>query len=271
MDGFTVDDFYDWVIEPFLPLLRNLAPLDSGTVSTLQDFLYPATWFYTLRVVAGELAPAPYTTSQDDDDDEPRYGVHLSDELCSRWPLFIPSKLEICAPRKEQIYSGIPSKVQLVGTNHIFFLKLVGRGDKKLAKRELSNYEKIDDSGLDEELRISRLHGLVRDETGQVFGLLLTYIDCRALNLACALKSNVPLSLRRQWAAQVESTVERLHAAGIIWGDAKAANVLIDINKEAWVADFGGGYTEGWVDKESAGTVAGDLQGLAKIIDFLGV
>ena len=68
-----------------------------------------------------------------------------------------------------------------------------------------------------------------------------------------------------------EATIERLHEANIIWGDVKTANVLIDGNNDAWVIDFGGGYTEGWVDKGLAGTVAGDLQGMAKIMSFLGV
>ena len=49
----------------------------------------------------------------------------------------------------------------------------------------------------------------------------------------------------------------------------KAANVLIDKDNNAWIIDFGGGYTEGWVDRDKAGTVEGDLQGLANIMDFI--
>ncbi|KAK1948708.1 hypothetical protein LY78DRAFT_39560, partial [Colletotrichum sublineola] len=56
---------------------------------------------------------------------------------------------------------------------------------------------------------------------------------------------------------------------GIIWGDVKAENVLIDREDNAWIIDFGGSYTPGWVDKEKAGTLAGDAQGLAKILDIL--
>lgn len=89
IDGFTVEDFYDWVVEPFLPLLRNLSPLNEGAVSTLQDFLFPETRFFTLRTVSGELVPFPYMIDEADDD-EPGYGVHLPNELCSRWQLFVP-------------------------------------------------------------------------------------------------------------------------------------------------------------------------------------
>ncbi|KAI1370112.1 hypothetical protein F4677DRAFT_439270 [Hypoxylon crocopeplum] len=244
IDGLTVDDFYDWVIEPFLPLLRDLPSLNGGAVSTLHDFFFPETEFFALCAVAEALTPLPYVTSEVDGDD-PRYGVRLPNELCSRWPSFVPSDIEICAERPEEALSGMPERVRPVGAENFFFFKLLRQGDVQFAKRELSNYGKIDDAKLGEELCISRLHGLVRDDTGLTFGLLLTNIDCKASTLACAAKPGVPISLRRKWAAQVKSTVERLHAAGIIWGDVKAANVLIDVNKEAWVIDFSRGYTEG--------------------------
>ncbi|CRK31666.1 hypothetical protein BN1708_016006 [Verticillium longisporum] len=74
-----------------------------------------------------------------------------------------------------------------------------------------------------------------------------------------------------KWKNQVCCTVEALHTAGVIWGDVKADNVLIDENDDAWVTDFGGGYTEGWVKKESAGSLAGDAEGLTTILKTIGV
>lgn len=64
-------------------------------------------------------------------------------------------------------------------------------------------------------------------------------------------------------------TLEWLHKANIIWGDVKAANVLIDVNENAWLIDFGGGYTRGWVEKNHMETIEGDLEGLSKIKDLL--
>ncbi|KAI1192849.1 hypothetical protein F5X97DRAFT_316191 [Nemania serpens] len=285
IDGVTVEDFYDWIIEPFLPLLRDLPSMDGSAVPTLQDFFFPETRYFTLRGDASGLVPVPYM-DPNVKPDKPAYGVHLPNELCSRWRSFSPSDLEIyaqrrsfappdleiCADRPETVLSGTPRTVRPVSGTNTFFLKLVHWGDANSTNQELSSYGKIDDAELDEELRIPRLHGLVRDDTGRVLGLLLTNIDCRNSTLACAASNPaVPDSQRRKWAAQVKSTVERLHAAGIIWGDVKPENVLIDVTKEAWVIDFGGGYTEGCVDKDSAGTVAGDLQGLANMMSFLGV
>lgn len=60
-----------------------------------------------------------------------------------------------------------------------------------------------------------------------------------------------------------------LHYQSIIWGDAKADNILIDTQDNAWIIDFGGSYTLGWVDAEKAGTIEGDMQGLAKIMDII--
>uniref|UniRef100_A0A0D2YEI5 Aminoglycoside phosphotransferase domain-containing protein n=2 Tax=Fusarium oxysporum TaxID=5507 RepID=A0A0D2YEI5_FUSOF len=127
---------------------------------------------------------------------------------------------------------------------------------------ELDKYQSIRDAHLDESLLISQLIGLVRDQTGQAFGLLLNYIDCGHRILLCAAQPDTSRELRPTWAQQ-------LHAAGIVWGDAKPDNVLVDQKNDAWLIDFGGGYTNGWVSKELSGTVEGDLQALKKINEFL--
>lgn len=79
-------------------------------------------------------------------------------------------------------------------------------------------------------------------------------------------------------ATEVGGAASRLHRStapcwnsGIIWGDAKPDNVLIDSNQDAWVVDFGGGYTEGWVPKQLAETMEGDRHGLEKIVEFIGI
>ena len=54
-------------------------------------------------------------------------------------------------------------------------------------------------------------------------------------------------------------------------GDGKASNIIIDDQDNAWLIDFGGGWTEGWVDKEVADTVEGDEQAVNSIVNSLGV
>ncbi|KAI0432103.1 hypothetical protein F5Y09DRAFT_329919 [Xylaria sp. FL1042] len=115
--------------------------------------------------------------------------------------------------------------------------------------------------------RVCCLHGVVQVEDG-IVGMLFDWIDKKAV-LSAALASERTVDIKRRWASQIKATVEWLHACGVVWGDAKDANVLIDKDENAWVIDFGGSYTPGWVDKEKAGTLEGDMQGLEKIMKIL--
>ena len=76
---------------------------------------------------------------------------------------------------------------------------------------------------------------------------------------------------RRKWASQIWETINRLHAVGVIWGDGKASNVVIDEQDDAWLIDFGGGFTKGWVDEDLADTIEGDEQAVRSIMDFLNI
>ncbi|KAH8724866.1 hypothetical protein GQ44DRAFT_617233 [Phaeosphaeriaceae sp. PMI808] len=266
LDGLTVDDFYDWVLEPFLPIFRNVPPLVGYQKPTLQDYLFPDTMEYTLRAVKEELIP--FLNSQVQSGQLP-YGVRLCQELCSLWPSFHPRQVQLCDDYPEEALSRAPTKVLVDGKTTCFF-KAYYSGDTRSARDELSNYKSIGEARLEQHLRISRLYGLIRDNnSGLVYGLLLSYIDCRNLTLGCAVKPNTPSYFRQQWANQITHILKSLHEVGIIWGDVKPDNVLIDVNKDAWIIDFGGGYTEGWVERKIAGTVQGDLQGLAKILEYL--
>ena len=52
---------------------------------------------------------------------------------------------------------------------------------------------------------------------------------------------------------------------GLVWGDAKPDNVVIDKKMDAWVVDFEGGWSPDYVDQDKMETVEGDLQGLLRI------
>lgn len=101
-------------------------------------------------------------------------------------------------------------------------------------------------------------------------GLVLSYIDCDGATLNCVDGHDPKFSnLRQKWVDQIAQTLEKLHSHNIVWGDAKAANVLIDVNEDAYLIDFGGGYTEGWIEKEKSNSIDGDLQGLENIKRYL--
>lgn len=56
---------------------------------------------------------------------------------------------------------------------------------------------------------------------------------------------------------------------GIVWGDAKAENVLNGAEDNAWITDFGGGCIVGWGDAGQEETIEWDTQGPSKNTGFL--
>ena len=82
---------------------------------------------------------------------------------------------------------------------------------------------------------------------------------------------NPSRSLKEKWNHQIKDTVRALHRHGIIWGDVKPGNVLIDCERNSWLIDFGGGFNSGYVDEDEdvVETVEGDLQGVSRMEETL--
>lgn len=72
---------------------------------------------------------------------------------------------------------------------------------------------------------VPRLLGLVTSG-GQVVGILEEFVD--GANLYDFNIDDAPSTQRRQWKCQIAQALTRLHQSGIIWGDVKPGNVLID-------------------------------------------
>lgn len=119
-------------------------------------------------------------------------------------------------------------------------------------------------------IRIPQLLGYVRHaDTGRVVGFLRQWVPGRRLR-----DMDVPAmsaQRRQKWIGQIREALHMLHAKGIIWGDGKASNVVIDERDDAWLIDFGGGWTNGWVDEDLADTAEGDELAISKIGEFLEV
>lgn len=150
---------------------------------------------------------------------------------------------------------------------------------------ELQSYRKIladaeASPPLHADIRICHLHGLIIDNDENVLqhypldrdeeyhpgtrlvGLLLTYIENKGTLKDLAPWSDCTNEDRLRWSTQIQNYVKCLHEADVVWGDAKPENVLIDMKCDAWLIDFGGSYTRGWVDEDKQETVEGDLQGV---------
>lgn len=266
-EDYNPEDFYSWALEPCLSLFETIAPAPKQNLKiTLHDFLHPGVFYYSLCAVDGKLTPVQ---SEGRGAGMVALGLELDDSAFSpAWPSFLPMEIEICITNPEDAIFASPNKV-LVDGKAICFFKLYQPGDTNIALRELENYKRITESYLDPDIRICRLLGVVKDEKNHLIGLLLIYIECDFLTLACAVEPDTPASTKQKWVDQVTGTLTQLHKAGIVWGDAKPDNILIDKNNNAWIIDFGGGYTRGFVEREKAGTIKGDLQGLEKIIEYV--
>ncbi|KAK0725891.1 hypothetical protein B0H67DRAFT_481309, partial [Lasiosphaeris hirsuta] len=75
---------------------------------------------------------------------------------------------------------------------------------------------------------------------------------------------------RMEWSKQISETLAVLHKIGVVWGDAKPWNVLINTRSlEPHLIDFGGGFTPGYIYPALKETIEGDNQGLSKIQGLL--
>jgi serine/threonine protein kinase len=190
-------------------------------------------------------------------------------EHYSMFRIYRPKEIIVPLHDNSTALPSQPDKVSIRGEQVCFFKRVMG-GDIPSTIREFSAYAKIQSAGFGPEVFTSRLYGVVEDEeTSRVIGLLLTYIDFQNQTLYCAKRHPRFGSLKKKWLGQIVSTLQSLHAHQITWGDGKPANVLIDIYDDAYLIDFGGGYTQGWVDKELSNTMEGDLQALERITNYL--
>ncbi|KAJ5125067.1 uncharacterized protein N7515_008892 [Penicillium bovifimosum] len=273
LDSDPLEELAEWALECFLPILRGIPPLDIHRKYTLHDCLFPEVFHYSLGVHQDKLSPIFL-----DKVGEKRFlGALLPEQLdYSTFPIYRSDQIEISIPDESNSLPAVPRKVYIQEQhNQVAFLKSVSAGDVNSTCRELSAYTKIQSALFSKPIYASRLLGIVRiPSSGRIVGLLLSYIEFKDntsdyTTLLCVGKGPQYVSMRQKWLSQITQSIEGLHACGAVWGDAKPDNVLIDTQLDAYLIDFGGGYTRGWVDKELANTAEGDLQGLKRISEFL--
>ncbi|PMB71378.1 hypothetical protein BM221_001465 [Beauveria bassiana] len=265
VEGHTVDDFYEWALEPLIPLLcedARLTPTPRRRAPNLHDFLYAPVLEYTLGCKSEELVLVPKMESPET---QFMFGAFLP-ESCNAWPCYLPFDIQLERGTGE---SAVPRKVMLPDGTPAFF-KLMRRGEEAVLERELALYDRLRASQLPGSVRVARLLGLVCNghNLRSVFGLLLTYIDLRTTSLTRAVESGAQVRLRRRWSEQVMRIVHNLHQRRLVWGGASPNNVIIDASNNAWLVGLGGGGSGDWVPQELVGTIDGDLVALKKIVDF---
>ncbi|KAH8773728.1 hypothetical protein F5883DRAFT_641712 [Diaporthe sp. PMI_573] len=214
----------------------------------LSEYLFPET--FGCRLDAQDKKFIPVHVDNHGSLTKPRLFLNgnLLDDLEMWTRFFEPLELEVVFQRPEQALYLMPELViadlDRSGHKTLYFFKRYRLAAEIPITRELAVHKKVHDAKLGSDVCVSQLQGVVhiQDEVEDAtLGLLLSLIDHEeGMTLQSTLQDDPPRHLRERWAKQ---------------------------DGNAWVIDFDGGYTEGWVDKGKAGTKEGDLQGLAKILD----
>lgn len=169
----------------------------------------------------------------------------------------------------------------------MLFFKTVNNADPQPTKREIKLLDQIARKGLHDKIRCPRLVGIVtrddessarsgtttkaREKNGaaSIMGFLQTPIPGPTPLTEKFDSATYPQEQREEWARRADEMKNVLHENGIIWGDAKGDNFVVDEAGELWIIDFGGSYTEGWVDPEVVETKEGDDMGVDKVVNAL--
>ncbi|KAJ5938974.1 hypothetical protein N7466_002108 [Penicillium verhagenii] len=279
---------------PFEELMTQMAPNLMESTRYLHRYLYPPWFILEARVGEGSSHIQPHfkeTVSRQalrhPGEAVIRFGLkpYLAPLLDSKLKKYSSDQVQIL----DQTLLWVPSRVLVDNKEYFFKPWVVYRGH---TYHDIQSYSKIlADSEASQSLltdtRFCHLHGLIIDNDKEflqhypldsneedysctrLVGLLLTYIENKGTLRDVAPWSDCTNEDRLRWSMQIQNYVKCLHEAGVVWGDAKPENVLVDMKGDAWLIDFGGSYRPGWVDEDKQETMEGDLQGVQRIDEWL--
>lgn len=285
--GTTCEDaekkMYKWMLAPVSAHLNDLAPEPSPSDEhnqTLEQWYACKTHFFDIEIAEQILQAVELASSEDIEKRMTKLRPHLA-----HIPKYI-SNIEVpwyssadltvleCADTPDPYH---PCLVKHQQSGKQMFFKTVDNYNTQPIKREIDILDKIEKKGLRQKFYCPKLLGIVTSATpaeveknsrNSIMGYLQTAIK-QPTPLTLKLDSAVPQDKRDIWARKVNEAKNILHENGIIWGDAKADNFVVDAEENLWIIDFGGSYTEGWVDPDIAETKRGDNMGVTKIVNAL--
>jgi len=261
-----------WMLAPLQQVIHKLAPRSKASEhQSLEDWYTGPTHFFNLEAKSKKLHAVELESSADLDR---RISSLLQQITIPKYisnidvPWFKAKDLTVLdGSSSPPPYH--PARVRTQDGNE-FFIKLVEKDQPQPTKREISHLNRIATLGLHDRIQCPRLEGLVTfaNDRSKIMGFLQTDIPY-PVPLTTKLDTEVPQQLRDRWASESQAMKDALHENDIVWGDAKADNFMVDVNDQLWIIDFGGSYTEGWVDPEMSETVEGDDMGVEKIANAL--
>lgn len=272
-----------WILAPLSAHLNDLAPKPSPSderMQTLEQWYACKTHFFDLEISDQTLQAVELASSADLEERMTKLRPHLAPipkyiaNIDVPWYSSNDLTVLECADTPDPYH---PCLVQHRESGEQMFFKTVDNNNTQPIKRELDILKKIEKKGLRQKFNCPKLLGIVtratsdkaeKNSRSSIMGFLQTAID-QPTPLTIKLDSAVPQAKRDAWAQKADEAKKILHENGIIWGDAKADNFMVDAEEKLWIIDFGGSYTEGWVDPEIAETKKGDNMGVEKIVNAL--
>ena len=262
----SVDDVEEalqhWMLSPLASDIEEYAPSSkSKEPISLKGWYDAPTYFYNLEAKDNELHAVEL---EPDNDLHRRIRKLLPEISVPKYvreidvPVYQASDLTVLDGSNSPAPYH-PARVQVRGSEGVFFIKLVDNGQPQPTKREISMLHRIAQKGLHDHIRCPKLKGLVTYEADhtKIMGFLQTDIP-NPVPLTLKLDAEVPQDLRDRWAIETQRMKDVLHEHSMVWGDAKADNFMVDENDELWIIDFGGSYTEGWIDPKLNESIEGD-------------
>lgn len=270
-----VDEVLAAILDAGRPLFHQLITSQDEQPSrkSLHHYLFPPSFHFLLKAPAhiGSVSIIPINSSEAYTtvgiDSAFNQSIDEDLELNRDIPRFTPEDISVTEVF-EHGAGAITAAVQVQGRE--MFSKSRGRAGGLFGTseaRELKCLGEMLTVFPTKAIKVPQLLGYIHHkETQQILGFLRQWVPGRRLSNVVA---GATAEKRQKWACQIRQSIELLHQNGLIWGNGKPSNIVIDKQDNAWLIDFGGGYTRGWIDEELAETKQGDKQALQKITELL--
>ncbi|EXK23461.1 hypothetical protein IWW34DRAFT_761026 [Fusarium oxysporum f. sp. albedinis] len=278
------DDEYDRLEDEVLGVILDAGrPLFSRPISSqgavaqngqsLNHLLFPPFLYFRLEAPASHASIVPINPAEAntiltiDPALDPGFEEEL--EICQDIPRYIPEEIVVTKSFVRGA-NTVTAAVQVRGRD--MFCKSRGQPGGLFGTGEGRELECLGEIlkafPQPNTIQVPQLLGYIHHkDTKQILGFLRQWVPGRRLSDVDITTATV--EKRQKWSVQISETIKCLHEHGLVWGDGKSSNIIIDEQDNAWLIDFGGGFTEGWVDEELAETKKGDEQALAKIVELL--
>ena len=155
-------------------------------------------------------------------------------------------------------------------TNRIFKVKLEGKqycaktsfsDTEHLVLREIKKLHRIPNHP-----NVIHLSCVLDNGDGKTYGMLMPFFSGGTLSDV----QSATESQKSQWKERISKAVHFLHRLGVVWGDAKPDNIVMNpANDNPVLIDFEGGSDDAWIDRHLADTKDGDMQTLERIFHYI--